>query len=118
LNAEQPERGQLGAQLGGKMLLLIPLADVRANLGFRELADGATEQDLLLCGTEVHVPLAKTDPPDLPHPTSLALRSCARLRRASLPHRAIPARGGPVGVRGAVLDEPAVEQTRIRLPPH
>src|SRR4030095_6188211 len=54
LDAEQAEGGELRAQLGRKMLLLIPLADVRTNLGFRELADAAPQQDLLFGRAEVH----------------------------------------------------------------
>ena len=54
LDAEQPERRQLRPQLGREVLFLIPLADVRPNLGFREFADAAAEQDLLLGRTEVH----------------------------------------------------------------
>ena len=38
LNAEQAERRQLRHQLGGKVLRLIPFADVRADFGFGELA--------------------------------------------------------------------------------
>ena len=39
---------------GGKMLRLVPLADVRANFGLRELADAAAQQFLLFGQPEVH----------------------------------------------------------------
>ena len=54
LDAEQPERSQLRPQLGREVLRLVPFADVRPDLGLRELADAAAEQDLLLGRTEVH----------------------------------------------------------------
>ena len=54
LDAQQPERGQLRHQLDWKVLLLIPLTDVRADFGFRELTHRAAQQLLLFCRTEIH----------------------------------------------------------------
>ena len=54
LDAHQSERGELRDQIGGKLLRLIPFAHVRADLGFGELADAATEQLLLRGQTKVH----------------------------------------------------------------
>ena len=54
LDAHQPERGQLRQQLDGKVLRLVPLHDVRPDLGFGELADGAPQQLLLVGQTEIH----------------------------------------------------------------
>jgi len=47
LNAQQPEHRQLRHQVGGKMLRLIPFANVRADLGFGELTYRAAQQLLL-----------------------------------------------------------------------
>src|SRR5439155_17670803 len=41
-------------QFGREMLILIPVADVRADFGLRELADGAPQQLLLLGQPTVH----------------------------------------------------------------
>ena len=54
LDAEQPERRELRHQLDRKMLRLVPLADVRADFGLGELADGAAQQLLLFGQPEVH----------------------------------------------------------------
>ena len=54
LNAQQAERRQLRHQVGGKVLRLVPLADVRADLGFGELAHRAAQQLLLFGRSEVH----------------------------------------------------------------
>ena len=54
LNAEQPECGQLRHQLGGEMLLLVPLAHVRPDFGFGELAHAAAQQLLFFGRTEIH----------------------------------------------------------------
>ena len=54
LDAEQAERRQLRHQLGGEMLVLVPLADVRPDFGFGELADAAAQQFLLFGRPEVH----------------------------------------------------------------
>ena len=51
---EQAERGQLRHQLGRKMLRLVPLADVRPDFGFGELAHAAAQQRLLFGRTEIH----------------------------------------------------------------
>ena len=51
---EQPERRQLRHQLGGKMLALVPLAHVRPDFGFRELAHAAAQQFLFFGRTEIH----------------------------------------------------------------
>ena len=54
LDAHQSEGGELRDQLGGKLLRLIPLAHVRADLGLGELADAAAQQLLLRGQTKVH----------------------------------------------------------------
>jgi hypothetical protein len=54
LDAHQAERAELRHQLPRKVLVLIPLADVRTDFGFRELADRAAQQLLLVCRTKVH----------------------------------------------------------------
>jgi len=54
LNAEQSERRELRHQFDRKVLRLIPLHHVRANLGFRKLAHGAPEQLLIRRQAEIH----------------------------------------------------------------
>ena len=56
LDAQQAESGELRNQLGRKMLRLVPLPDVRANLRFGELANRAPEQLLLFSQPEIHIP--------------------------------------------------------------
>ena len=56
LDAEQADRRELRHQLGRKVLILIPLPDVRADFGFRELAHGPAQQRLLFRRPEVHKP--------------------------------------------------------------
>ena len=52
----RPSAGELRNQLDRKVLRLVPLADVRADLGFGELAHAAPEQLLLFGQPEVHRP--------------------------------------------------------------
>ena len=50
----RPSAGQLRQQLDREMLRLVPLHDVRPDLGLRELADGPPQNLLLLGEPEVH----------------------------------------------------------------
>src|SRR5439155_6922411 len=54
LDAEETERGELRDELAWKMLRLVPLADVRPNLGFGEPAHAPAQQLLVLGEPEVH----------------------------------------------------------------
>src|SRR4029079_2542917 len=54
LNPHQAQRGHLRNQLCGKMLGVVPLADVRLDLSLGELANGLTEELLFVGETEVH----------------------------------------------------------------
>ena len=54
LNAHQSQGGELRHQFSGKVLRLIPLADVRPDLGLGELADALAQQLLLRGQTKVH----------------------------------------------------------------
>ena len=56
LDAQQAERGELRDQLGRKVLRLVPLADVRPDFGFGELANAAAQQLLLFGQPEIHFP--------------------------------------------------------------
>ena len=54
LDTHQPEVGKLGQQLKREALGLVPLQGVRRHLGFGELANGLTEETLLVGGPQVH----------------------------------------------------------------
>ena len=54
LDAQEPERGELRDELDRKVLRLVPLHHVRADLGFREFAHAAPEQRLFLGETKIH----------------------------------------------------------------
>src|SRR5262249_32801973 len=54
LNAHQPQVRQLFDQLERKMLRLVPLHDVRPNLGLGKFADAASEELLFGRETEIH----------------------------------------------------------------
>src|SRR4029079_14735217 len=54
LNAHQSQRGKRGYDLGREMLRFVPLADMRANLRLRKLANASTKKLLLFGQPEVH----------------------------------------------------------------
>jgi hypothetical protein len=54
LDSHEPQRRELRDELLRKELLFIPLHDMRANFGLRELADTAAQQLLLVSQPEVH----------------------------------------------------------------
>ena len=54
LDARQAQRGELRPQIERKRLRLVPLHDVRPDLGLGELADGAAQELLLARRAEVH----------------------------------------------------------------
>src|SRR5581483_11377949 len=54
LDAHEAERREAMNQLDREVLRLVPLADVRTDFGFGELADAPAQQRLLVRRTEVH----------------------------------------------------------------
>ncbi len=50
----RPSAASFGISFLGKVLRLVPLPDVGANLGFGEFADGSAEQLLLFGQPEIH----------------------------------------------------------------
>ena len=54
LDAHQPERGQLRQQVRRKRLRLVPLHDVRTDLGLGELADRAAQELVIGRRTKIH----------------------------------------------------------------
>src|SRR5439155_21697378 len=59
-HAHQAQLAQLGEDLAGELLLLVPLARVRGQLRLRELADGLLQELLFLAEAEVQ----RKEPPD------------------------------------------------------
>ncbi len=54
--AREPERAEPREHLARELLLLVPLARVRGELGLGELAHGLAQQELLFAQLEVHAP--------------------------------------------------------------
>ena len=54
LHAGETERRELRQEIGRELLRLVPLHDVRTDLGFREFADRPAQQFLLLSRAKVH----------------------------------------------------------------